>query len=93
MNATAGSGRVQKKTLDVAISGAREFWNDFNVSTHFETQSRLHGIFRELSFQVVGNSSHWTMFADLVNAAVKLDENISDETIYEIFRLTGVCVE
>ena len=92
MNATAGSGRVQKKTLDAAISGRGSFGtiSTFHALRNAEPPSRD---FRELSFRSSAIRAHWTLFADLVNAAVKLDENISDKTIYEIFRLTGVCVE
>lgn len=93
MSAIEIGGFVHRKTLDAAIGAAKTFWSDFDIATHYEVQNKLHGICLELSFQAFGIQAHWTAFADIVNAAVKLDENISKEAIYQIFELTGVCVK
>ena len=79
---------VKKETMDELVRVVRKYWatgdTDFFDATHRKA--------RKLSEQAFGSEAKWLQFCDILNGAICLNRNVSNDTIYKIFGLLGINV-
>ena len=79
---------VKKETMDELIRVVRKFWATGDVDLFGAKYRKGH----ELSEQAYGSDAKWLPLLDILDAAINLNQNTSNDTIYKIFGLLGINV-
>jgi hypothetical protein len=77
---------VKKETIDELVRVIRKFW----ATGDTDILDLKHRKASELSEQAFGSDAKWLQFCDIVNGAVLLNRNVSNDIIYKIFGLLGI---
>ena len=78
---------VKKETMDELVRLVRKYWATGDV----DILDAKHRKASELSNQAYGSGAKWLQFCDIVDGAICLNRNVSNDTIYKIFGL--LCIE
>ena len=79
---------VKKQTMDELVRVVRKFWATGDTDILDLKYRKGH----ELSEQAYGSDSKWLPLVDIVNGAINLNQNTSNDIIYKIFGLLGINV-
>ena len=79
---------VKKATIDEMAWLVRKFWSSGDTNI-FNAKYRKAS---ELSEQAFGSNAKWLQFCDILDGAICLNRNVSNDTIYKIFGLLGINV-
>ena len=79
---------VNKTTMDELARIVRKYWatgdKDLFDAKYWKAS--------ELSEQAFGSDAKWLQFCDILDGAINLNQNTSNDTIYKIFGLLGINV-
>jgi len=78
---------VKKKTMDDMIRVTRKYWQTGDADYLSARNEKADALSVE-AFE--SSSEHWIHFTDLINAAVGLDKNVTNQNIYAMFHLAGI---
>ena len=78
---------VKKETMDELARIVRKYW----ATGDTDILDAKHRKGRELSEQAFGSDANWLQFCDIVDGAIRLNRNLSNDIIYKIFGL--LCIE
>ena len=79
---------VKKETMDELARIVRKYWATGDTDL-FDAKYRKAS---ELSEQAFGSDEKWLQFCDIVDGAICLNRNVSNDIIYKIFGLLGINV-
>ena len=79
---------VNKTTMDELARLVRKYWSSGDTDL-FDAKYRKAS---ELSEQAFGSDEKWLQFCDILDGAIILNQNTSDDIIYKIFGLLGINV-
>ncbi|MDD4279926.1 MAG: hypothetical protein PHX74_09360 [Candidatus Sumerlaeales bacterium] len=79
---------VNKTTMDELARIVRKYWATGDTDL-FDAKYRKAS---ELSEQAFGSNAKWLQFCDILDGAICLNRNVSNDTIYKIFGLLGINV-
>ena len=77
---------VKKETMDELARVIRKYWATGDTDILDATHRKA----RKLSEQAFGSDAKWLQFCDILNGAINLNQNTSNDTIYKIFGLLGI---
>ena len=77
---------VNKTTMDELARLVRKYWSSGDTDL-FDAKYRKAS---ELSEQAFGSDAKWLQFCDIVDGAICLNQNVSNDIIYQIFGLLGI---
>ena len=77
---------VKKETMDELARLVRKYWSSGDVDL-FGAKYRKAS---ELSKQAFGIDARWLQFCDILDGAICLNRNVSNDIIYKIFGLLGI---
>ncbi len=78
---------VKKETMDELVRVVRKYW----ATGDKDILDLKHRKGHELSEQAYGSDAKWLPLLDIVNGAINLNQNTSNDIIYKIFGL--LCIE
>lgn len=78
---------AKKETVDELARVIRKYW----ATGDTDILDLKHRKASELSEQAFGSDAKWLQFCDILNGAICLNRNVSNDTIYKIFGL--LCIE
>lgn len=78
---------VKKETMDELAWVVREYW----ATSDKDILDLKHRKGRELSEQAYESDAKWLQFCDIVDGAICINRNVSNDIIYKIFGL--LCIE
>ena len=78
---------VKKETMDELARVTRKYW----ATGDKDILDAKHRKASELSEQASGSDKKWLQFCDILDGAICLNRNVSNNTIYKIFSL--LCIE
>ena len=77
---------VNKTTMDELARIVRKYWATGDTDL-FDAKYRKAS---ELSEQAFGSDEKWLQFCDILDAAICLNQHVSNDIIYKIFGLLGI---
>ena len=80
---------VNKTTMDELARIVRKYW----ATGDTDLFDAIYRKASELSEQAFGSDEKWLQFCDILDGAINLNQNTSNDTIYKIFGLLGIEVE
>lgn len=78
---------VKKETMDELARLVRKYW----ATGDKDILDAKHRKASELSEQAFGSDAKWLQFCDILDGAICLNRNVSNDIIYKIFGL--LCIE
>ena len=77
---------VKKETMDEQARIVRKYWATGDVDLFGAKYRKAY----ELSEQAYGSNAKWLQFCDILDSAICLNQNVSNDIIYQIFGLLGI---
>lgn len=79
---------IQKKTLNEVIRISRKYWDTGDVDILYAR----YNFTQKLSNQAFESEHKYLSFSDLIDSVLKLNKGATNELIYSVFALVGICV-